>query len=231
MPIPAGGSDFPDGVAAPVRPIRTYWTGSRFLVDWTLTDAAGLPVIDADVQGEVTLPTGATVPMVVTSSRNVYTAAVTASMAGTHGYRLWVTNLVEDATEGAFVVARSRAGLPPIQRDPTTPVGMVRLLITDVNDQDPLLEDDQLAALLAAESGDVKLAAASALEVIARSELLVAKKITTQDLSTDGPAVASELRAQAESLRKQVAGAGGGGQALLPVWSFPPPVPWGDDYL
>ncbi|MEV2239522.1 hypothetical protein [Micromonospora sp. NPDC049891] len=86
--------------------------------------------------------------------------------------------------------------------DPTTDVGMVRLLITDLSETDPLLTDAQLLALLAVEGG-VKLAAASALEVIARSEVLISKRITVNDLSTDGPAVAAELRASAKALRDQ----------------------------
>lgn len=89
--------------------------------------------------------------------------------------------------------------------NPSTPVGMVRLLIADTSPTDPLLSDADLQAMLAVESDNVKLAAATALEVIARSEVLISKKISTQDLSTDGPAVAAELRAQAKSLRDQVA--------------------------
>ena len=38
---------------------------------------------------------------------------------------------------------------------------------------------------------------AAALRTIAASEVLVSKKIRTQDLQTDGPAVAAELRALA----------------------------------
>lgn len=44
-------------------------------------------------------------------------------------------------------------------------------------------------------------AAADALDAIATSEALTSKKIRTQDLSTDGPAVAAELRKQAAGLR------------------------------
>lgn len=86
--------------------------------------------------------------------------------------------------------------------DPTTSVGMVRLLATDVDPAAPLLTDDDILALLALERG-VKRAAAAALEMIARSEALISKKISTQDLSTDGPAVAAELRASAKALREQ----------------------------
>ncbi|MEV5211335.1 hypothetical protein AB0K35_28065 [Micromonospora sp. NPDC053740] len=122
--------------------------------------------------------------------------------------------------------------------DLTQPVGMLRLLITDTSDvpADQLFTDEQLSALLAMEGHVVKLAAASALEIISRSEVLISKKITTQDLSTDGPAVAAELRAQAKALREQAAKDRSDGgldptQALLPLYSFPAPVPWGDSYL
>ncbi|MEV1315364.1 hypothetical protein AB0J14_04685 [Micromonospora arborensis] len=85
---------------------------------------------------------------------------------------------------------------------PTADVALVRLLIADVNATDPLFTDDQIVSFLTLEGG-VKRAAAAALETIARSELLLSKKITTQDLSVDGPAVAAELRLQAKALRDQ----------------------------
>ncbi|MCG5464224.1 hypothetical protein MED01_002389 [Micromonospora sp. MED01] len=89
--------------------------------------------------------------------------------------------------------------------DLTQPVGMVRLLITDTSDvpANQLFSDEQLSALLVMEGGGVKRAAAAALDIISHSEVLISKKITTQDLSTDGPAVAAELRAQAKALREQ----------------------------
>lgn len=91
----------------------------------------------------------------------------------------------------------------PITVDPTTDIGIVRLLITDVDVAAPLFEDAQIQAFLTLESGKVKRAAASALDAIARSEALISKKITTQDLATDGPALAAELRASAKALRDQ----------------------------
>lgn len=90
-----------------------------------------------------------------------------------------------------------------INTDPASDVGRVRLLITDVVEP-ALFDDAQIDAFLAMEGG-VKLAAATALETIARSEALISKKITTQDLSTDGPAVAKELRESAKALREQAA--------------------------
>lgn len=94
---------------------------------------------------------------------------------------------------------------PSITVDPTTAIGQVRLLTTDLDEASPLLTDAQITALLGMEGQSVKRAAAAALETIATSEALVAKKISTQDLSTDGPAVAKELRDRAKTLREQAA--------------------------
>jgi len=99
-----------------------------------------------------------------------------------------------------------------------TPLGQVRLLSADTSD-DPLLRDPELLGLLkmqgitateaVADSDDlplraVRLAAADALEIAARSEAIVAKKIRKEDLATDGPAVAKELRESARGLRALV---------------------------
>ncbi|MEO9246462.1 hypothetical protein ABDK96_02060 [Citricoccus nitrophenolicus] len=80
----------------------------------------------------------------------------------------------------------------------TTPVGLVRLNITDLDENAPLLSDDMITGLLVASDENVNRATARALRIIATSEVLVAKKIRTQDLSSDGPAVSAELRAQAD---------------------------------
>lgn len=95
--------------------------------------------------------------------------------------------------------------------DYTTPTGQVRLLIADVDETALLLADDQVRGLLAmhgvpADAADapvaaVRRAAADALDTIASSEALVSKKIRSQDLNTDGPAVAAALRAHAAQLR------------------------------
>jgi hypothetical protein len=95
--------------------------------------------------------------------------------------------------------------------DYTTPTGKVRLLIADVDETALLLDDHQVRGLLAmhgvpngavdAPVAAVQRAAADALDTIASSEALVSKKIRSQDLSTDGPAVAAALRAHAAQLR------------------------------
>lgn len=126
-------------------------------------------------------------------------------------------------------------GTPAINVDPTTPVGMIRLLITDLSEDAPLFTDAQLEAFLTAEGNVVKRAAASALTTIARSEALVSKRITTQDLSTDGPAVAKELRASAAELRAEALteqqAAADDGIEIVPLWQFPTAPHWGDHYL
>lgn len=86
--------------------------------------------------------------------------------------------------------------------DPTTPVGLVRLLINDIS-SDPVFDDGDLNGFLTLEAQSVKRAAAQALDVIADDEALTAKVVTSQDVSTDGPAVAASLRARAATLREQ----------------------------
>lgn len=91
--------------------------------------------------------------------------------------------------------------------DVSTDRGKVRLLITDVQEANPLFQDAEIDAFLTLNTS-VRLAAAAALEVIAASEVLVLKKIVNLDLETDGPAVARELRELAKQLRAQDANVG-----------------------
>ncbi|CAN7195764.1 hypothetical protein [Knoellia sp. LjRoot47] len=81
-------------------------------------------------------------------------------------------------------------------------VDQVRLIIADTDSSNQLLDDSQIASFLALTGGNVRLAAADALEAIAVSEVLVAKKIQTQHLQTDGPAVAESLRKLAATQRQ-----------------------------
>lgn len=73
-----------------------------------------------------------------------------------------------------------------------------------------LLLDDTIQALIDVEdesadaTADIRLAAADALDAIASSQTLIQKKIKLLDLSTDGPAVAADLRKHANTLRKMV---------------------------
>lgn len=98
--------------------------------------------------------------------------------------------------------------------DYSTATGQVRLLTADTDTANQLLTDAEIAGFLAlngvtdpADTSDpagIRRAAADALETIASSETLVSKKIRTQaGVSTDGPAVAADLRKHAATLRAQ----------------------------
>lgn len=85
--------------------------------------------------------------------------------------------------------------------DYSKPLGHVRLLIADLDESAFLLTDEVVDAYLGLHEENVYRAAADAMEAIATSETLLGKKIRTQDLSTDGPAVATDLRKRAAELR------------------------------
>lgn len=104
--------------------------------------------------------------------------------------------------------------------DLSTAVGRVRLYIPDlVQLEDPknpvadpayYFSDTELAGYMAEYSDEekprrahVKRAAADAVDALANNEALILKKIVTEDLQTDGPAVANALRAGARALRAQ----------------------------
>jgi hypothetical protein len=184
---------------------REYWIGSVFVVEWDLVDTAGEPVTSATVTGTVATPGGSLVPMQVSHTDGSATWRLTykAGAAGEHGWRAAAEAGADGAIGGKFYVNRDTTGAEPITLDPETEVGQIRLLTTDQDEAFPLHTDAQLAAFLAMEGGNVKRAAAASLEAIATSETLVGKKITTQDLSTDGPAVAKDLRERAKGLREQ----------------------------
>lgn len=101
--------------------------------------------------------------------------------------------------------------------DVTTPVGQVRLLINDTAALE-VFNDDEITAFLLLEGNNVKLAAAQALDTIADDEALTSKVIRSQDLATNGAAVAAQLRARAQQLRTDARGSSG---ALAPRGSFP----------
>lgn len=187
--------------------VTTYWIGQAFVADWVLTDPeTGVFVAGATVTGTVDQPDGVDAAMTVTELADRYQVVFDPTQAGRHAWRLSASGTADSAAEGEFTVLRSLAGATPITVDPTTDVGMIRTLATDLNEAAPLFTDAQITAFLTLE-GSVRGAAALALETIAVSEVLVSKKIRTLDLQTDGPAVAKELRERAAVLRKQAADA------------------------
>ena len=92
--------------------------------------------------------------------------------------------------------------------NPDSPVGQVRLLISDVQlRSDPVrpaeaaeyyFSDAHISGYLTINNGNVFHAAASALTAFAANEALVSKKIRKENLQTDGPAVANALRLLAQ---------------------------------
>ncbi len=89
--------------------------------------------------------------------------------------------------------------------DPGTPTGTVRLLCTDRDPDHEIFSDEEIEALLALNNGNVRLAAADALDQIAASQALILKYIEVNGLKTNGQAVANALHQQAESLRARAA--------------------------
>lgn len=88
--------------------------------------------------------------------------------------------------------------------DPTT-LDQVRLIIADVDEANHLFTDEQIQTYLSLTGNNPRLAAADALEAIAVSEVLISKKIRSQHLDTDGPAVAEALRKLAATQRQLAA--------------------------
>lgn len=88
--------------------------------------------------------------------------------------------------------------------DLATDIGVVRLIVSDTNASEPLFQDAELQAFLTLESGDLKMAAAQAIDAIATNEALTQKVIRILDLQTNGAALAQTLRAHAKDLRYQV---------------------------
>lgn len=105
--------------------------------------------------------------------------------------------------------------------DVTTPVGRVRLLISDTDPAAPVFSDDEVLAFLDMAGQVVLVAAADALEAVATNEALVLKVIRSQDLQTDGASLSKELQARADSLRARAYAsaevAGDGGFTFVPA--------------
>lgn len=84
-----------------------------------------------------------------------------------------------------------------------TPRDVARLIVRDTDPDNPFFEDEEWDAYLALESGDVRYAAADALETIASNQAMVLRITQVFDLKVDGVAAAKVLQAQAASLRQQ----------------------------
>lgn len=87
--------------------------------------------------------------------------------------------------------------------DPATDAGKVRLLLNDVDRETAVFTNAEIQAFLDLSDGGVLLAAAQAIDTNADNEALASKVLRTQDLGTNGAAVADALHRRAEALRHQ----------------------------
>lgn len=87
--------------------------------------------------------------------------------------------------------------------DPTTLVGLVRLLALDTASDNVLYQDEEVTAFLSLNNNNVRLAAAQVLDNIAANEALVQKVMKSQDFMTDGSKTADSLKGMAAELRRQ----------------------------
>lgn len=88
--------------------------------------------------------------------------------------------------------------------DVSTDLGKSRLLTFDTDISNPIYQDEEHQAFLDLNAGNVRLAAAQAIDAIAGNEAYVQKMIKMLDLMTNGPQTAMALRAAADELRRQV---------------------------
>lgn len=106
----------------------------------------------------------------------------------------------------------------------------IRLLVNDlpsgdkqVHDHETIFSDRDIELLASLEpvsvaAVTVRRVAARLLRRMAADENLLSKKITTQDLSVDGVAVAAELRAQADALDAEATRIHDEGDHMLGAW-------------
>jgi len=87
--------------------------------------------------------------------------------------------------------------------DLTTSRGKVRLYAQDTVTANAIFTDDEIDAFLTANSSNIYLAAADALDIIAANQAYVLKVISNNGLSTNGPSVAAALRETAKTWREK----------------------------
>lgn len=102
-----------------------------------------------------------------------------------------------------------------------TPTGKVRLLTADLSEPYKISNEILEGYLGIYEGTDPQCmiwrAAADALDAMGTSELLESKKIRSQDLSTDGPAVAAALYKKAAELRARADEADGSANIFFDI--------------
>lgn len=76
----------------------------------------------------------------------------------------------------------------------------LRLMIPDTDEANPIFFDGELDFLLT-DNGDLRLAAATALEIMASQQAMIQKVMTVLDVQTDGAKVSDALLKRAGQLR------------------------------
>lgn len=117
--------------------------------------------------------------------------------------------------------------------DFTTEVGRVRKYIPDLtllpdpsNPTAPasfMWNDDEIQSFVDDEDGNIKRAAAYILIATANNENLILKKLTTEDLATDGPAVSNAMLKTAERLLAETAASASEVEDFISVDYVPAP--------
>lgn len=87
--------------------------------------------------------------------------------------------------------------------DYSSPIGLVRLLLNDVDEDNPVFSDQEITALLTLEHDSVKRAAAQAIDSQATNEALALKVLKDHQVTTDGAKLADAMRKHAAALREQ----------------------------
>lgn len=88
--------------------------------------------------------------------------------------------------------------------DPSTDVGRVRLMIADTDLESAVFDDEEIAACLSLEGGDVRAAAARALESILADRARMARRVKVGGYEAEQQA-AADLRALADRYRAESA--------------------------
>jgi hypothetical protein len=146
---------------------------------------------------ELFAPDGTSSPVAPTTADGgaTWTADVTLSSPGQWRAKWTITGTGQGVSWDTLDVDP----VPP----PSDAQRQVRLLISDTDTANRIFSTLELADFLSLNGDSVRRAAAQALDTLAANEAMVSKKIRTQDLQTDGPAVAEALRKQAAELRRQ----------------------------
>jgi hypothetical protein len=93
--------------------------------------------------------------------------------------------------------------------DLSTDIGKVRLRIPDTDIANQIFSDAEITEFLTANGGNVLIAAGRAVYSLASNQAYILKRVTNNGNSTDGPAVAAELRAYARELIEEGKSANG----------------------